>query len=108
MSKTQHTPGPWEDNGNGLIYGQSSADEAVFVADVCRDPNAYTEQERVNAGLIAAAPKLLAALEAVCLALVPDRVKHGVTHINGECVASKGEHAAWTQAQAAIAAATAT
>ena len=64
MTNTQHTPGPWEDNGNGLIYGQCSGDddEAPFVADVCNDPNAYTGQEQANARLITAALKMLDAL----------------------------------------------
>jgi hypothetical protein len=46
-------PGPWEDNGSGLIYGQVSGDddEAPFVADVCNDGSSgeYTEQEQANA-----------------------------------------------------------
>jgi hypothetical protein len=54
----KHTTAPWEDNGNGLIYGQCRADddEAPFVADVCDNPHAYTEQEQANAQLIVAAP----------------------------------------------------
>ena len=64
MTTITYTPGPWEDNGNGLIYGQCSGDddEAPFVADVCDDPNAYPDQEQANACLIAAAPELLEAL----------------------------------------------
>ena len=27
MLNIKHTPGPWEDNGNGLIYGQCSGDD---------------------------------------------------------------------------------
>ena len=67
MKNITHTPAPWEDNGNGLIYGQCSGDddEAPFVADVCTNPNVYTEQERTNARLIAAAPELLEILRAV-------------------------------------------
>jgi hypothetical protein len=67
MTHTAHTLGPWEDNGNGLIYGQCSGDddEAPFVADVCNDPNDYTEQEQANGRLIAAAPELLAACRMV-------------------------------------------
>lgn len=63
--KTQYTPAPWEDNGNGLIYGQCSGedDEAPFVADVCSNPDAYTELEKANARLIVAAPEMLAALK---------------------------------------------
>lgn len=67
MSRTRHTPGPWEDNNAGLIYGQVSGDddEAPFVCDVCNEPGSgeYTEQEKANAALIAAAPDLLQALQ---------------------------------------------
>jgi hypothetical protein len=58
------TKAPWEDNGNGLIFGQCSGDddEAPFVADVCNSPDIYTDQERANARLIENAPELLGAL----------------------------------------------
>ena len=60
----EHTKAPWEDNGNGLIYGQCSGDddEAPFVADVCNNPDIYTDQEQANARLITAAPAMLDAL----------------------------------------------
>jgi transcription initiation factor IIE alpha subunit len=38
-------------------------DAAPFVCDVCDNPLEYTDQERANARLIAAAPDLLEALE---------------------------------------------
>ena len=77
MTNLTHTPAPWEDNGSGLIYGQCSGDggEAPFVADVCNNPNAYTEQEQANARLIVAAPKLLAAL-GECANLLADYDDH--------------------------------
>ena len=60
---TAHTPGTWEDNGTGLIYGRVSGDdgEAPFVADVCRDgaSGSYSAEERANARLIATSPALL-------------------------------------------------
>src|ERR1700679_4257089 len=60
-----YTPGPWQDNDAGLIYGQVSGDEdaAPFVCDVCDSPLDYTEQEKANARLITAAPELVEALE---------------------------------------------
>ena len=65
----QHTKGPWQDNDEGLIFGQVSGDTdiAPFVCDVCDNPGSgvYTEQEKANARLIAAAPELLEALEEV-------------------------------------------
>jgi hypothetical protein len=70
---TAHTPGPWEDNGIGLIFGQASgnAEEAPFIADVCKDgPGGfYSDEEQANARLIAAAPELLTALEGCLFAL---------------------------------------
>jgi hypothetical protein len=69
----KHTPGPWEDNDAGLIYGQMQDDEdqAPFVCDVCNEPGSgsYTEQEKANAILIAAAPDLLHAAELAADAL---------------------------------------
>jgi len=63
MTRAAHTPGPWQDNEAGLIYGQVSGDddEAPFVADCCNKPGSgeYTTQEKANARLIAAAPLLL-------------------------------------------------
>lgn len=63
--KTQYTPGPWDDNANGLILGNLNnyEGEAPFVADVCKSPLEYTEQEKANARLIAAAPALLDVLK---------------------------------------------
>lgn len=69
MTNAQHTPGPWQDNEAGLIYGQvaDDGDEAPFVADCCVNPGSgeYTDQERANARLIAAAPMLLTALQMI-------------------------------------------
>jgi hypothetical protein len=74
MTNAKHTPGPWEDNGNGLIYGQCSGDdeEAPFVADVCSSPLAYTDQEKANARLITAAFKMRKACQ-----MVVDRWERG-------------------------------
>jgi len=60
-----HTPGPWEDNGEGLIYGQVSGidDEAPFVADVSYESvNFLTNQEKANSLLICASTDMLAEL----------------------------------------------
>lgn len=65
--KQKFTGWPWEHNGECLIYGQSAEEdsECPFVADTARDgaSHVYTEEERANARLCAAAPELLAALE---------------------------------------------
>lgn len=68
MTQTaRHTPGPWHDNDAGLVYGQGSGgdDEAPFVCDVCEDQPDYTEREKANAALIAAAREMPAPLKRV-------------------------------------------
>jgi hypothetical protein len=69
MTNGQHTPGPWQDNEVGLVYGQVShdADEAPFVADCCNNPGIgeYTSQEKANARLIATTPLLLETLRTI-------------------------------------------
>ena len=77
----RHSPGPWEHNNAGLIYGQVSGDddEAPFVCDVIDDPamqalGICSPTEKANAALIAAAPELLAAAKE-CLKLEKARRK---------------------------------
>jgi hypothetical protein len=64
---TKHTPGPWQDNDAGLIYGQVSGDddEAPFICDVCDNQPDYTEREKANPRLITAAPEMLALLKRI-------------------------------------------
>jgi hypothetical protein len=119
---TAHTPGPWEDNGNGLIYGQCSGDddEAPFVADVCNDPNAYTEPEQANARRICATVNACQGLSIVVLeqGIIQELLKalkacelqlHEYVHWHhtntGGCSVEIED--AWDQARAAIAKATA-
>jgi len=54
---TQHTPGPWAQNGN-LIEGPDGETVAYVTAY-----NTMTPRQKANASLISAAPELLAALE---------------------------------------------
>lgn len=75
----KHSPGPWEHNNAGLVYGQVSGDddEAPFVCDVIEDSamqalGICSPTEKANATLIAAAPELLAAAKE-CLKLERDR-----------------------------------
>jgi hypothetical protein len=66
MQKVKHTPGPWEDNGSGMIVGPLPDDDgdAPFVCDVCEHPGIeYTEEQQANARLIEAAPEMLEELE---------------------------------------------
>ena len=65
---TQHTPGPWNTDANCIVSGQSNQENAdCFVADCSQhgETENYTLQELANARLAAAAPDLLAALQAV-------------------------------------------
>lgn len=61
---TTHTPGPWESDGSGQIY---TADQRLDIALVTHHPNTKMPEpeDLANARLIAAAPELLAALEAI-------------------------------------------
>jgi protein-arginine kinase activator protein McsA len=63
----KYTPGPWQYNDAGLIYGQINGEqnEALFVCNVCNEPESdkYSEQEKANARLIATAPELLDLLQ---------------------------------------------
>jgi protein-arginine kinase activator protein McsA len=63
----KYTPGPWQYNDAGLIYGQINGEqnEALFVCNVCNKPGSdkYSKQEKANARLIATAPELLALLQ---------------------------------------------
>ena len=54
MKTTQHTPGPWVANDDGLVYSQ---------APRLGKHNVICAVSPANADLIAAAPDLLAALE---------------------------------------------
>ena len=61
MSETKHTPGQWETLDNSIIAG------AICIA-VIEDDGGYeapADQRLANARLIAAAPELLEALEAI-------------------------------------------
>ncbi|HKN10318.1 MAG TPA: hypothetical protein VJ376_12675 [Pseudomonadota bacterium] len=60
--KHPHTPTPWYDNDNGLIYGTPAEDqdEAPFVADVISDRECaafgiMTDTERANMAFIVSA-----------------------------------------------------
>jgi len=64
--KTKHTPSPWytDTAGQGDITVTSTHDKHGSDQDVCEVYGASDEEQAANAALIAAAPDLLAALEA--------------------------------------------
>ncbi len=65
MSKSKHTPGPWKVQRREGYVGQwevvSTCETEWWIADAAP----YNERQEENARLIAAAPELLEALEAV-------------------------------------------
>ena len=89
---TTHTPGPWilqtEDNGR-FVHVTDSATEGVRIA-----MQRTTEEGYANARLIAAAPELLAMLEAIRTAY-DNAASHGHA-IPSELVRAIGESAAIT------------
>lgn len=61
MNEFKGTPGPWVDRGDTVIF---AGKKRICVAD-CRDYTIGVAEARANACLIASAPDLLAALEAL-------------------------------------------
>ena len=90
----QHTPGPWRSSGSLTIYIEARLGDG-WIQEVCsvgptEADKGYGEQQQANARLIAAAPDLLEALQAVL----------------ANSLDSKGLADAHKQARAAIAKAT--
>ena len=64
VDKLKHTPGPWVIHGNFTeIHPHDDPDGNQVIADV--DPDCEMSNREANARLIAAAPDLLEALEAM-------------------------------------------
>lgn len=63
MTKAQPTPGPWETSGDGGIWGTSPHNARFRVASVTTPSPMNGVDWQANAKLIAAAPKLLEALQ---------------------------------------------
>ena len=93
-TKAVHTPGPWERNGSGGTenkrehYFKGANHTEIEVSSYCYNESDQAELE-ANAHLIAAAPDMLAALEACeshvwceCGEKDPDPIKH-------DCVAGQ-------------------
>lgn len=62
VAKPQHTPGPWTDNGAGMIHPVGE----FTLRDVVARTELANGASDANARLIAAAPALLAALKDCC------------------------------------------
>ena len=71
MTQDTHTPGPWYLH-DGLM-GYEIHNKNLIVAHITTEPNAVSED--ANARLIAAAPELLEALEALIGADGPDYIR---------------------------------
>ena len=72
MSDTKHTPGPWEVRTDGELFAICGPAKWIVTVDVdeegniaLQDGTSEYEVNQANARLIAAAPELLAACEAV-------------------------------------------
>lgn len=70
-----HTPGPWRaDSNEGRWHDIYARERAVAIGDTCeRDGSIGPEEDRANALLMAAAPELAEALEAMlkCYGRIP-------------------------------------
>ena len=66
MSETKHTPGPWYSDTSGEYYaGHVVRHNGVLICRMATPINARAGKVAANARLLAAAPELLAALEAI-------------------------------------------
>jgi predicted RNA-binding Zn-ribbon protein involved in translation (DUF1610 family) len=67
QTASSHTPGPWEHDGTGMVYGQPEDETggSRFVCDVVQDGQRewMDDTEKANARLIAASPELLEAVQ---------------------------------------------
>lgn len=82
MANTQHTPGPWEIEGqfdDELGVEIVNRGEERYICEVAPFTEEWTDEEIANAHLIAAAPDLLEACKAAKKYLEPDLVEPGRT-----------------------------
>ncbi|WP_431490931.1 hypothetical protein [Paraburkholderia fungorum] len=69
--RAKHSPGPWSfeaicfDQKIGIKGGVTAHGRPYTIAHVNRPGSAYADQDKANARLIAAAPDLVAALQAI-------------------------------------------
>ena len=95
MSK--HTPGPWFITGNMTLYVEARIEGGLIqeVASVgpTQADDGYGCQQRANANLIAAAPDLLEALEAICLMQARNYGDATQTHLDFPELAAKARAA---------------
>ncbi len=93
---TEHTPGPWRDEGDGwvAVNDPHNQDRRGNGVAICRVRGAQQHQIDANARLIAAAPELLEA----CRALMTAHRADIETYDEGS-----DAFKAWDQAEAAIA-----
>jgi len=97
MSRSPHTPGPWSLSKEGapspLLTRITGSGAAVW---------AWSDSDRANAQLIAAAPELLAALKAIEALINQRPLVMGATTLEGQVAA----RVVFDQARAAVAKAT--
>jgi hypothetical protein len=66
LNEASHTPGPWECSPLRGRWGYAVTKDGKRICDVQNVPNVNTENQSMNAALIASAPELLYALESAC------------------------------------------
>lgn len=76
MSEVEHTPGPWVAKGIGGPNLCVTDGDSRYVVDRFVLGSRATEEHEANARLIAAAPDLLAALQAVMAGQIGGNVDH--------------------------------
>lgn len=99
---TQHTTGPW--NVTGLYVREQDGGLVASINDLWHDQKTPKSEKNANARLIAAAPELLAALEA----LVNEPLRYNDKTIEINRASQKEAMKIVRDARAAIARATAT
>ena len=108
MSEPKWTPGPWNaiDCGTGWVVGPREADSDDYIADVHLHTHGISDESaEANANLIAAAPMLYEALDAIEWALVEYREdSNGLVGCCPSCEESVNEgHEVGCQLAAALA-----
>lgn len=90
MSELKHTPGPWQTPGDGRIFGPGEDGENIADATWWPSDDGRDSESLANANLIAAAPDLLAACEAL-LAASEGRTSHAMDMVREAVAKATGE-----------------
>jgi len=92
--KTQHTPGPWKINKKYSFSVETLSDgQGINIIAECSDPDGIRSagEDSANAKLIAAAPDLLAALEAMIAKIDADKLPISCSLARAAIAKARGE-----------------